>query len=130
MTKCVMALDQGTTSTRAILFGHDGRPIASSQVEHRQIFPQTGWVEHDPMEIWANTRKVMGAALADAGTAIKDVVSIGITQQRETTIVWDRTSGQPVYNAIVWQDTRTKSIIDKSIDEIISIMSYRRNNID
>ncbi len=113
MTKCVMALDQGTTSTRAILFGHDGRPIASSQVEHRQIFPQTGWVEHDPMEIWANTRKVMGAALADAGTAIKDVVSIGITQQRETTIVWDRTSGQPVYNAIVWQDTRTKSIIDK-----------------
>ena len=113
MTKCVMAIDQGTTSTRAILFGHDGRPIASSQVEHRQIFPQTGWVEHDPMEIWANTRKVMGATLADAGTAIKDVVAIGITQQRETTIVWDRTSGQPVYNAIVWQDTRTKSIIDK-----------------
>lgn len=113
MAKCVMSLDQGTTSTRAILFGHDGKPIASSQVEHRQIFPQAGWVEHDPMEIWSNTRKVMGAALAEAAIPVKDVEAIGITQQRETTIVWDRQSGQPVYNAIVWQDTRTKGIIDE-----------------
>ena len=113
MTKCVMSLDQGTTSTRAILFGHDGKPIASAQVEHRQIFPQAGWVEHDPMEIWNNTRKVMGAALAEAAIKVSDVEAIGITQQRETTIVWDRQSGQPVYNAIVWQDTRTKSIIDQ-----------------
>ena len=113
MAKCVMSLDQGTTSTRAILFGHDGKPIASSQVEHRQIFPQAGWVEHDPMEIWGNTRKVMGAALAEAAIPVKDVEAIGITQQRETTIVWDRQSGQPVYNAIVWQDTRTKAIIDE-----------------
>ncbi len=112
MAKAVMAIDQGTTSTRAILFGHDGLPMGSEQIEHEQIFPQAGWVEHDPMEIWENTRQVMGGALGQANIAVGDVAAIGITQQRETTVVWDKTTGLPVYNAIVWQDTRTQAIID------------------
>ena len=112
MGKAVMAIDQGTTSTRAILFDHKGLPLASDQMEHRQIFPQAGWVEHDPLEIWNNTRQVMGGALASADMSAQDVVAIGITQQRETTIVWDAGNGLPIYNAIVWQDTRTQEICD------------------
>ena len=86
--------------------------MGSEQIEHEQIFPQAGWVEHDPMEIWENTRQVMGGALGQANIAVGDVAAIGITQQRETTVVWDKTTGLPVYNAIVWQDTRTQAIID------------------
>jgi glycerol kinase len=112
MSKAVMAIDQGTTSTRAILFGHDGLPMGSDQIEHEQIFPQAGWVEHDAMEIWENTREVMGGALGRANIGVSDIAAIGITQQRETTVVWDRTTGLPVYNAIVWQDTRTQEICD------------------
>ena len=112
MAQAVMAIDQGTTSTRAIVFGHDGVPIASDQLEHEQIFPQPGWVEHDPMEIWENTREVMGGALGRANLAVSDIAAIGITQQRETTIVWDQSTGLPIYNAIVWQDTRTQEICD------------------
>ena len=112
MAKAVMAIDQGTTSTRAILFGHDGLAMGSDQIEHEQIFPQPGWVEHDAMEIWENTREVMGGALGRANIGDPDVAAIGITQQRETTVVWDKTTGIPVYNAIVWQDTRTQKIID------------------
>jgi glycerol kinase len=112
MAKAVMSLDQGTTSTRAIVFGHDGRPIATDQMEHTQIFPRAGWVEHDPLEIWRNTRQVMGGALASANMSVSDIAAIGITQQRETTVVWDRSTGLPVYNAIVWQDTRTQDICD------------------
>ncbi|MFN8125355.1 MAG: glycerol kinase GlpK [Candidatus Nanopelagicales bacterium] len=112
MATAVMAIDQGTTSTRAILFGHDGLPMGSDQIEHQQIFPQPGWVEHDAMEIWENTREVMGGALGRANIGVADVAAIGITQQRETTVVWDRNTGIPVYNAIVWQDTRTQAIID------------------
>ena len=112
MAQVVMAIDQGTTSTRAIIFGHDGLPVASEQVEHEQIFPQAGWVEHDPIEIWNNTREVMGAALAKSNHSLGDVAALGITQQRETTVVWDRHTGEPVYNAIVWQDTRTKAICE------------------
>lgn len=108
----VMAIDQGTTSTRAIVFNHDGIPVASMQVEHQQIFPQPGWVEHDPMEIWGNTQAVMAGALAEAGMAVSDIAAIGVTQQRETTIVWNKHTGQPVYNAIVWQDVRTQEICD------------------
>jgi glycerol kinase len=107
-----MAIDQGTTSSRAILFGHDGKPIASDQIEHAQIFPQPGWVEHDALEIWRNVRQVMGGALAEANLSVSDIAAIGITQQRETTVVWDRSTGTPVYNAIVWQDTRTQDICD------------------
>lgn len=116
MVQAVMAVDQGTTSTRAIIFNHEGLPIASEQKEHRQIFPAPGWVEHDPAEIWNNTREVMGAALAKSDLSLSDIGAVGITQQRETTVVWDRVSGNPVYNAVVWQDTRTKEICDQLAD--------------
>jgi glycerol kinase len=109
----VVAIDQGTTSTRAIVFDHDGMPVATGQREHRQIFPRAGWVEHDPAEIWANTREVIGEALARADITRHDVAAIGITNQRETAIVWDRATGEPVSNAIVWQDTRTQPLIDR-----------------
>jgi glycerol kinase len=111
--KYVIAIDQGTTSTRAILFDHDGRPVASGQLEHAQILPRAGWVEHDAAEIWANTREVIGQALAKADVTRHDVVAIGITNQRETAVVWDRATGEPVCNAIVWQDTRTQPIVDR-----------------
>ncbi len=103
----VLALDQGTTSSRAILFDREGRVVAVSQAEFRQIFPQPGWVEHDPMEIWASQSGVMHAVLAKAGVTAREVAAIGITNQRETTLLWDRATGEPVCNAIVWQDRRT-----------------------
>jgi glycerol kinase len=113
MSTFVLAIDQGTTSTRAIIFDHDGLPVATGQMEHQQIFPHAGWVEHDPMEIWANTREVIGQALGKANITRHDIAAVGITNQRETAIVWDRRTGQPVYNAIVWQDTRTQGLIDE-----------------
>ncbi|HQR78725.1 MAG TPA: FGGY family carbohydrate kinase, partial [Actinomycetota bacterium] len=109
----IMAIDQGTTSSRAIIFDEAGLPLAMDQREHEQIFPQAGWVEHDPLEIWRNTREVMGGALARSNLSLTDIAAVGITQQRETTVVWNRTTGQPVYNAIVWQDTRTQAICDE-----------------
>jgi len=105
--KHILALDQGTTSSRAILFDERGVPVASAQEEFRQVYPQPGWVEHDPREILATQRKVARDALAGAGVPLKDVLAIGITNQRETAIVWDRQTGEPVANAIVWQDRRT-----------------------
>ena len=105
--KAILAFDQGTTSSRAIAFGRDGRILAVSQQEFRQIFPQPGWVEHDPLEIWATQRDVAAQALAAAGLTAGDVGAIGITNQRETTLLWERASGRPVANAIVWQDRRT-----------------------
>jgi glycerol kinase len=113
MSKYVVAIDQGTTSTRAIVFDHSGTIVSVGQMEHEQIFPQAGWVEHDPLEIWNNTREVVGVALAKANITRHDVVAVGITNQRETTVVWDRNTGEPVYNAIVWQDTRTQPIVDR-----------------
>ncbi len=113
----VMALDQGTTSTRAMIFDHAGTVVARDQVEHRQIFPQAGWVEHDPIEIWKNTRAVIGGALANANFNSSNIASVGITNQRETTVVWDRSNGQPVHNAIVWQDTRTRKIVERLAGE-------------
>jgi glycerol kinase len=109
----VIAIDQGTTSTRAILFDHKGGVVSVGQLEHMQHFPRAGWVEHDATEIWKNTRKVIGMALADANTTRHSVAAIGITNQRETTVVWDRSTGKPVCNAIVWQDTRTQDIVDR-----------------
>src|SRR3954467_11652665 len=105
--KCLLAIDQGTTSTRAILFDPNGAPRASAQVELPQIFPQPGWVEHDPEEIWRATVSVMRRTLANAKLAAKDVTEIGITNQTETTVVWNRKRGKPIHNAIVWQDRRT-----------------------
>ncbi len=103
----ILAIDQGTTSTRAIVFDATGRPLASAQKELPQIFPQAGWVEHDPEEIWSATVEVCRGALAKAGLDARVLAGIGITNQRETTVVWDRATGKPVHNAIVWQDRRT-----------------------
>lgn len=112
-TQYVLAIDQGTTSTRAIVFDHGGQIVSVGQKEHEQIFPRPGWVEHDPKEIWDNTRAVVALALANANITHRDVAAVGITNQRETAVVWDRTTGEPVYNAIVWQDTRTQKIADE-----------------
>jgi len=112
MSTHVVALDQGTTSTRAIVFNHKGRVVAIGQKEHEQIFPRAGWVEHNADEIWSNTREVIGQALSKADITRHDVVAVGITNQRETAIVWNKTTGDPVYNAIVWQDTRTQELVD------------------
>ncbi|MHA7145360.1 glycerol kinase GlpK [Arthrobacter sp. TmT3-37] len=109
----VIAIDQGTTSSRAIVFDHKGDIVSSGQKEHEQIFPQAGWVEHDPAEIWDNTREVIGTALSRANLTRHDIAAVGITNQRETAVVWDRTTGKAVYNAIVWQDTRTQNIVDE-----------------
>lgn len=113
MKKYILALDQGTTSSRAIVFNHDGLPVSAAQKEFTQIFPQPGWVEHDPEEIWSTQAGVAFDALLKAGIDSRDIAAIGITNQRETTIVWDRTSGKPIYNAIVWQDRRTAEYCDK-----------------
>ena len=109
----VLAIDNGTTSTRAIIFDHAGAKIGTGQLETTQIFPRSGWVEHDPVEIWNNTRTVIDLALEQASLSASDIAAIGITNQRETSVIWDRETGIPVYNAIVWQDTRTQSIIDR-----------------
>ena len=109
--KYVLAIDQGTTSSRAIIFDHSGQIVATGQKEHEQIFPRAGWVEHDPMEIWTNVREVIGTALSVAQINRHSLAAVGITNQRETTVVWDKTTGEPVYNAIVWQDTRTDKIV-------------------
>jgi len=111
--KFVLAIDQGTTSTRAIVFNHAGQVVATGQLEHDQIFPQPGWVEHNPEQIWDNTREVIGVALSRANINSTDIAAVGITNQRETAVVWDKKTGKPVYNAIVWQDTRTQPIVDE-----------------
>jgi glycerol kinase len=110
MAKYVAAVDQGTTSTRCMIFNHSGEPVGIHQLEHEQIYPKAGWVEHDPMEIWARTQDVIKGALKDAGATAADIAAVGITNQRETTVVWDKNTGKPYYNAIVWQDTRTDKI--------------------
>jgi glycerol kinase len=106
----IAAIDQGTTSSRCIVFDVDGRIVAIDQKEHEQILPKPGWVEHDPLEIWANVQQVVDGAVAKAGITAADVKAIGITNQRETTMMWDRATGLPVHNAIVWQDTRTDAL--------------------
>ncbi|MGK5450673.1 glycerol kinase GlpK [Streptomyces radiopugnans] len=106
----VAAIDQGTTSSRCIIFDHDGAIVAVDQREHRQIFPKPGWVEHDATEIWSKVQAVVAGALAKAGLRGRDLSALGITNQRETTVLWDRATGKPVHNAIVWQDTRTSAL--------------------
>ncbi|QDQ96764.1 glycerol kinase GlpK [Tomitella fengzijianii] len=109
----IAAIDQGTTSSRCIIFDHDGRIVDVARREHRQIFPHPGWVEHDAQEIWINSRSVTGEVLASSDIPASEIAAIGITNQRETTVVWDRATGEPVYNAIVWQDTRTAEICER-----------------
>ena len=106
MANYIAALDQGTTSTRFIVFDRAGRIAALAQKEHRQIYPRPGWVEHDPDEIWLRTQEVIAEALRAGGLTARDLAAIGITNQRETTVLWDRATGRPVHPAIVWQDTR------------------------
>jgi len=110
--KYAAAVDQGTTSTRFMVFDHEGKAVAVHQMEHEQIYPQAGWVEHNPMEIWARTQDVIKAGLNKNGINANDIAAVGVTNQRETTIVWDKKTGKPYYNAIVWQCTRTKDICD------------------
>ncbi len=110
MAKYVAAIDQGTTSTRCMIFNHAGEPVGVHQMEHEQIYPKPGWVEHDPMEIWARTQDVIKEALRKAGSTAADIAAVGVTNQRETTVVWNKKTGKPYYNAIVWQDTRTDKI--------------------
>ena len=115
MTKYILALDQGTTSSRAILFDHAGHPHACAQGEFRQIFPQPGWVEHDANEIWDSQLSVLHQVLRESGVAAGDVAAIGVTNQRETTVLWDRATGQPVANAIVWQDRRNAAFCEQLV---------------
>ena len=109
--KYVAALDQGTTSTRCLLFDRQGRLVSLAQRQHHQYFPRSGWVEHDALEIWEIVRRLVPEALANAGAAPDQVVALGVTNQRETTVVWDRQTGTPVCRAIVWQDTRTAELV-------------------
>jgi glycerol kinase len=113
MADYVLAIDQGTTSSRAIIFDHAGTIHSTGQMEHEQIFPRAGWVEHDPVEIWRNVREVVSLALSRGDLTHRDLAAVGITNQRETTVVWEKSTGKPVYNAIVWQDTRTQKIVDR-----------------
>jgi glycerol kinase len=111
MADYVAAVDQGTTSTRCMIFNHKGLPVGIHQMEHEQIYPKAGWVEHDPMEIWARTQDVIKGAMKNAKLKASDIAAVGVTNQRETTVVWDKNTGKPYYNAIVWQDTRTDKLI-------------------
>ncbi len=111
----VGSLDQGTTSTRFILFDHDGAIAASHQIEHKQIFPQPGWVEHDALEIWERCKTVIAAAMEQVGATADDISGIGITNQRETVVAWNRKTGIPYHHAIVWQDLRGKAFIDELV---------------
>ena len=113
MAQYVGAVDQGTTSTRFMIFDHAGKVVGIDQKEHEQIYPKPGWVEHDPMEIWARTQDVIEGALKKAGLTAADLAAVGVTNQRETTVVWEKATGKPVYNAIVWQDTRTAAICNE-----------------
>jgi glycerol kinase len=118
MTKYIGAIDQGTTSTRFIVFDAAGKVVACAQKEHQQIYPQPGWVEHDAEEIWARTEEVMAEAMAEARLKASDLAAIGITNQRETTVLWDKNTGKPLHNAIVWQDTRVADEVSKFAREL------------
>ena len=111
------AIDQGTTSSRFIVFDKRGNTISNAQKEHKQIYPKPGWVEHDPLEILANTNEVIGAALARANLTAADLQAVGITNQRETTLLWDKATGQPLCNALVWMDTRTDQLVHRYMQD-------------
>ena len=125
----ILALDQGTTSSRSILFDHDGNVISMGQQEHRQKYPAAGWVEHDPIEIWERQMMTVSEALGKAKLGASDIAAIGITNQRETTIIWDRVTGEPIYNAIVWQDRRTAALCD-SLREAHGSMIRRKTGLE
>lgn len=124
--KYIVALDQGTTSSRAVVLDHDANIIAVSQREFTQHYPKTGWVEHDPMDIWATQSSTLVEVLAHADIRSDQIAAIGITNQRETTIVWDKKTGKPVYNAIVWQDPRTADYCSKLKKKVLKNIFRRR----
>ena len=113
MADYVAAVDQGTTSTRFMIFDHAGAVVGVDQKEHEQIYPKPGWVEHDPKEIWTRCTEVIDGGLSKAGISASDIAAVGVTNQREATVVWNRNTGEPVYNALVWQDTRTQDIVNE-----------------
>ena len=117
MEKYVLALDQGTTSSRAVLFDKNGNNVAISQKEFPQYFPKPGWVEHDPLEIWASIVDVISGVIIKKGIDVTQIETVGITNQRETTIMWDKRTGKPIYNAIVWQCHRTAEMVDALVEE-------------
>src|SRR5690349_16268959 len=117
MADYVGAIDQGTTSTRFMVFDRAGTIVALAQREHGQIYPKPGWVEHDPLEIWRNTKAVIAAALDQRGLGAQDLVALGVTNQRETTLLWDRRSGAPLHNALVWQDTRVDDLVGRFAED-------------
>ena len=127
--KYIMSLDQGTTSSRCILFDHAGNICSTAQREFRQIFPQPGWVEHDAMEIWRTTLEVAKNAMEKLNVEADQIAAIGITNQRETTVVWDKETGEPICNAIVWQCRRTSDMIDKLVAEGHSDMIRRKTGL-
>ncbi len=129
MREYIGAIDQGTTSTRFIIFDRAGQIMASAQREHRQIYPQPGWVEHDPIEIWQRTREVMDDAMRQSGLCAQDLAAVGISNQRETTVLWDGKTGEPVANAIVWQDTRVESQVARLEKEIGSEFFRKRTGL-
>ncbi|MEA1887027.1 MAG: glycerol kinase GlpK [Bacteroidota bacterium] len=127
--KYILALDQGTTSSRAILFDSRGQVVSMAKKEFRQVYPRPGWVEHDPLEIWSSQMSVISEVTARAGVEGRDILALGITNQRETAVLWDRRTGKPVYNAIVWQDRRTADICDKLIDDGLDGMIQNRTGL-
>ena len=127
--QAILALDQGTTSSRAIIFAHDGGIIATAQREFRQIFPEPGWVEHDPAEIWATQSAVMAEVLGLAKIAAHDIAAIGVTNQRETTVLWERATGRPLANAIVWQDRRTAGLCDQLRERDLAPLFQRKTGL-
>jgi glycerol kinase len=129
MKKYILALDQGTTSSRAIVFDHSGSIVSVAQKEFKQIFPQPGWVEHDPEEIWSTQLGVAAEAITKAGLSTENIHAIGITNQRETTVVWDRNTGKPIYNAIVWQDRRTADFCDELKRKNLHILIQQRTGL-
>src|SRR5580692_8865578 len=125
----ILALDQGTTSSRAILFDHAGQIVQLAQKEFRQYYPEPGWVEHDAEEIWSSQYGVMAEVLAGSNVGTREVAAIGITNQRETTIVWDRATGRPIHPAIVWQDRRTAGYCDQLKVQGLSAMIQERTGL-
>ena len=129
MKEFILALDQGTTSSRAIIFDHNGLPVSSAQKEFTQFYPKPGWVEHDPEEIWSTQAGVALEAITKAGLESANIAAIGITNQRETTVVWNRKTGKPVYNAIVWQDRRTADFCDKLKSEGLGLKILKKTGL-
>ncbi len=125
MSKYIASIDQGTTSTRCMIFNHAGQSVGMHQLEHEQIYPQPGWVEHDPMEIWERTQAVIKGAMANVGITHEDLAAVGITNQRETAVVWDKLTGKPLHNAVVWMDTRNNKLVADVVEKAGGQDAYR-----